>query len=360
MRALSEIEADIENVRTAWRYYLDQTNVQQLWKFIKPLWYLHFIRWWNQAGMGLFARAIKDLEGRNDDESTALRALAMEFQSYFMTWLGFAEQGYELAEEGVTILESLDHPESLVIAYYCLVLNAFFVRRYSEEFKASNKMVEVATKTGDQWLLSFSYFTAGMSALIARDYTKARQLAKSNLNLSEQLGDRIGSSNALIILGHAAFALAEYELAREYYLRCLALSQEPGFHYAIQTSSKYLCKVALSLNEIDEAKQYLLQSLTISKEIGFIRDIVNLIYEFARLKVAYGDFERAVELLAVVIAHPASDLYRTLEGRIRDSARDLLVQIEGQLPPDVYAAALLRARDLDLDVVTDELLTSNG
>ena len=122
----------------------------------------------------------------------------------------------------------------------------------------------------------------------------------------------IGSTLPLIVLGHAALARGEYEEARGFYLRCLEISEKIGFHYAIQTSSKYLGKVALSLGNIAEAEKYLLQSLRITKEIGFVRDIINLLYEFARLRVAQNNPEQAVELLALVIQHPASHQTRML------------------------------------------------
>ncbi|MGD1993269.1 MAG: LuxR C-terminal-related transcriptional regulator, partial [Anaerolineae bacterium] len=62
MLALAEIEADIENVRAAWRYLLDQKNAPRMWKFIKSLWQVYWIRWWNHAGMELFAEAVAALE----------------------------------------------------------------------------------------------------------------------------------------------------------------------------------------------------------------------------------------------------------------------------------------------------------
>ena len=44
MQALEEIEADIENVRAAWRYYLDHKNAPQMWMFIHGLWHVYWIR----------------------------------------------------------------------------------------------------------------------------------------------------------------------------------------------------------------------------------------------------------------------------------------------------------------------------
>ncbi len=360
MGALAEIEADIENVRAAWRYYLDQRNAGQIWKFIYGIWHVYWIRWWNHAGMELFAEATRLLQGQGDEETLAVKALAMGFQSYFMSWLDLAEQGYEIAEESVAILEQLNHPMALAFAYDSLGLNAYFLHRYAEEAQALNKMVEIATELEDKWLLAFMLFGQSMVALVQDDYDEARRLAEINLKLYEEVGDVIGSTMPLIVLGHVALARSELEEARGFYLRCLKISQETGFHYAIQTACKYLSKVALSLGNLAEAEKYLFQSLRITKEIGFVRDIVNLLYEYARLNVARENPEGAVELLALVIEHPASRQYRMMEGRIRDSAKDLLAKLEAEISPEAYTAALECGRGLDLDGVVENMLVPQG
>jgi predicted ATPase/DNA-binding CsgD family transcriptional regulator len=358
MLALVEIEADIENVRAAWRYYLDQRNAPQIWKFIYALWHFHWIRWWNHAGMELFAEAARALQGEDEEESVAVRALAMACQSYFMAWLDLAKQGYEMAQESVETLEQLNHPEALVFAYNSLTVNAYFVYRYAEEVEATNKMLKITAEMDDKWLLAFSYWAASLSCLVQGDYDEARRLAETNLKLYEEIGDVIGSTEPLIVLGHVALARGELESARGFYLRCLKISQETGFHYSIQTSSKYLSRVAISLGKTDEAEKYLVQSLIITREIGFVRDKVNLLYEYARLLVAQDNLEGAAELLALVIQHPASHQYRMMEGSIRDSAKGLLVKLEIELPPKSYAAALERGQQLELDEIIADLIGS--
>jgi tetratricopeptide (TPR) repeat protein len=358
--ALAEIEADIENVRAAWRYYLDQRNSPQMWKFITGIWHVYWIRWWNHAGMELFAEAARELQGGEDEETVALCALAMGYQSYFMAWLGLADDGYELAEKSVAILQQQDRPEALAFAYDSLAVNAYFLGRILEESKAVKEMLKIATSLDDKWLIAFTLFGAGMTAVIKGDYAEAIRFAETNLELCEEIGDVSGSTMPLIVLGHVALARGEHEEARGFYLRCLESSEEVGFHYSIQTSSKYLGKVALSIGKVEEAEFYLRQSLRITNDIGFIRDLVNLIYEFARLRVAQGNPERAVKFLAMVVEHPASIQTRWLEGRIRDSARGLLAKLEDELPEDAYEAALERGRALELDEVVAALIETDS
>jgi tetratricopeptide (TPR) repeat protein len=359
--ALTEIEADIQNVRAAWQYDLARKNTPRLWKFIKGLWHLYWIRWWNHAGMELFAEAVRVLEvDEGDDETRAFVALAMVFQAYFMAWLDLSGQGYELARAGVEILEQHDLREALVFAYDSLTVNAYMQNRLAEEHVAIEKMVEIASGMGDEWLYAFALYALGLSALIREDFVEAKRLAELELHINAKIGDVVGSTLPLIVLGHQALARGEYGEAREYYLRCLDISQEVGFPYAIQTSTKYLGKVTLSLERIQEAELHLVESLRITKEIGFVRDIINLLYEFARLRAAQGLPEEAVELLGLVIQHPASYKTRLGEGRIRDSAKELLAKLEAEVPQGAYTAALARGQELDLEEVVVELLSTEA
>lgn len=110
------------------------------------------------------------------------------------------------------------------------------------------------------------------------------------------------------------------------------------------------------MGRVSEAEKYLIQGLIISKEIGFVRDIINLYCEFARLWVALDKPEKAVELLAFVLDHPASYEFRMMEGRIRDSAKDLLAEIEEELPREIYTKAVQRGQKLELDAILAELV----
>jgi len=356
MLALAEIEADIENVRAGWRFYLDQRNAPQMQMFIHSFREVHWIRGWNHAGMELFAEAASALRGEEDEDSVTLYALVMAYQGYFMSWLGLSDQGYELAKESVDILEQLNYPEALAFAYESVSLNSYCLNKFLEETAGKNRLLKIATELDDKWLIALSMFEKSMVALRNEDYTEAERLAESSLNLNQEIGNGVRSTLSLLALGHAALARGEHEGASDCYLRCLKISQETGFLWGIEKGSKYLGVVALSIDKIAEAENYLLQSLRITNEIGLVRDILNLFYEYACLLVAQGNSEQAAELLAVVLQHPASHQIRLGEGLIRDSAKSLLAKLEDELPPEAYTAALERGQVLEIDDVIIELV----
>jgi hypothetical protein len=66
------------------------------------------------------------------------------------------------------------------------------------------------------------------------------------------------------------------------------------------------------------------------------------------------DQEKAVELLALALYHPASML------ATRDRAARLLLEMGALLPPDVLAAAKERGQAFDLEATVAELLLKLG
>jgi predicted ATPase len=51
--ALEELSSDLENVRTAWRYWVENKDLDQLGKLVDSLWLLYDVRGWYHATVGL-------------------------------------------------------------------------------------------------------------------------------------------------------------------------------------------------------------------------------------------------------------------------------------------------------------------
>jgi DNA-binding SARP family transcriptional activator len=355
---LNEIVADIENVRTAWRLLLSPPRPDMLLKGIAGLWHVYWIRWWTYAGMELFKEAVEHLSETDDEECVHLRGLAMAFQSYFMAWLGLAEEGYKLAQISLETLKGFAHPEALVFAGYGLVVNAYMLGKMAEESIMIKKMVEIASSVGDRWLSAFIMFAQGMIALIEGRYAEAQEVGETALEIYEDIGDLSGSTLPLIILGHRALVEGEHDRAKKHYQRCLMIADDIGFHYSSQTSTKYLSKVSISTGDLEEAEGYLRRSLALTHEIGFVRDIINLFFEYARLRVAQNRVDEAVRLLVFVIAHPENQQVRWMEGRLLDRATEQLQRIKNDYPVELWQKAEQEGLSLELENTVRILLES--
>ena len=112
----------------------------------------------------------------------------------------------------------------------------------------------------------------------------------------------------------------------------------------------------MAMNKIEQAEDYFRESLRIAEEIGLGRDTINLLYEFARVRIAQDRKDRAVELLSLVLEHPASRQARFGEGLIQESAQSVLDELVEAESANSYAEALEHGRGLDLDEVVAELI----
>lgn len=355
--ALTEIDADLENIRTAWHYYVNQANAPQMRMFVNSFWLVYWFHGWNHGGEELFGEAVNSLSVEHEDEeSETVKGLALAYQGFFKTWLGFANQGYDLAKESVVILERLDRPFELALALGSLNLAADFLTHYEEGENAAQKMLNIAKEQNDKWLLAFSLYKVSVANPAKRDYVEMRRVAQASMNLYEEMGEAMVSILTLVTLGHAAFALGEHAQAREIYLRCLKTSEAIGYRWGIANACKYLGQIALSLNETAEAETYLLRSLKIADETGSGRDQVNLLFDLARVRMAENRLEGAVELIAVVLQQPTSRLHRLGGGRVRDRAQELLDTLKTALSDETYSAALERGIAKDFDQVVVDLL----
>jgi len=357
--ALAEIDADLENIRTAWRYRVDQANASQIRMFVNSFWLVYWFHGWNHGGEELFKAAVNALSlGHADEETDSVKALALAHQGFFKAWMGFADQGYNLAKESVDILERLDRPFELALALSSLNLTADYLTHYEEAEAAVRKMLDIASQLDDKWLLAYTLYKVSVANPPKQDYVEMRRVAQTGVDLFEELGESIVLISPLVTLGHAVFALCEHAQAREIYLRCLKISEAVGYRWGIGNACKYLGQMAMSLNETMEAEAYLLRSLKIADETGSGRDQVNLLCDLARVRMAENRMEEAVELLAMVLQHPASGLHRLGGGSVRDRAQELLNALKAELSIETYTAALERGNAREFDQVVGELLAN--
>ncbi len=106
-----------------------------------------------------------------------------------------------------------------------------------------------------------------------------------------------------------------------------------------------------------EAERCYRHSLGISDEIGQTREMVETLFDIARVRSAQGKKEEAVRLTALVSSHPGST-QRSLFGhrQLRKEAELLRKELEAALAPKVYETTLSSDSFLDFETVISSLL----
>jgi len=140
--ALQEIHDDIENVRAAWRYWLEMRNATQLRKFFESLWVTHEVWSWFRPGVDLFHEAGEFLKNEESSDLQIIRAYVLALESWFTSLMGMPKQGMEMARKSFAMFRQQKTGDDLYLIYSSLYINAIFLNLMDE--------VEVLAHLGDR------------------------------------------------------------------------------------------------------------------------------------------------------------------------------------------------------------------
>jgi serine/threonine protein kinase/tetratricopeptide (TPR) repeat protein len=356
--ALQEIKDDIENVRAAWRYWLEERDATQLRKFFESFWMAHETWGWFRPAVDLFREAISLLEGERaeSDGLESIRAFALAEEGWFSSLLGSPEVGIGLAQASLETLRPLD--EDLYLPISSLNINAIFLNRLQEVETGSRAMLEGARRRGDRWQESFGFIWSAYTHMAVGRPTEAQQDAEAALAILERLQNPFGVSVAAgIVLGAVHMAQGQMQMARRAYERGLEAAESIEYRRVVQLTYDSLGTIALLAGQMDDAESYFTKSLRITFESGQTREQLGSLRDLASVYKSQGNLEKAVEFLAVVLGHPARE-QNSLSRResLKSEAERLLAEIGATLAVIRYKSAWQRGTALELGKVVAELL----
>jgi predicted ATPase len=356
--ALDAIEADIENVRSAWRQLAAGGRAAEMNRIIETLWYFHEIRGWYHAGLDLFWAAEEKIRASGgDQEIEVVTSQVRVVRGYYTTLLGFAQQGRELIEESAATLRRLDRRKERLVSLSGLGASSFFLNRGAEALEISQEALDIATEIGDSWWEAHSYSGLGAASMAVRAFEDARRYSERAASLWDRIGDPWGSIWPGQTLGGLATIRGNYAEARDRYQQVLETAQSVNFRRGLQYTYNNLGNVSFWLEDYREAEEYFLQSLSNSYEIGHTREILATLYDIARVRASAQQASEAVVLLAVILQHPAREQHGLLRpATIQEDAEQLRIELETALAPEEYAAAWGRGQAAELDAVVAEML----
>jgi predicted ATPase len=278
--ALKEIEADIENVRTAWGYWVEEKDLEQLSKFVDSLWLLYDVRGWYHAMVSLtndllnvlavtpstpelidqeimlqtnLARALMATKGYTEEvEQAYARALALcesagDIPQLFPVLRGLASfyilrtefgKAVQMGERILKLAEYLNDRDMKVEGQTILGYNLAFQENpqigmdYLEKAvtsydpgRPSVRRLGLGTNPG---VISLTVSALFLWMLGYPD--RARKRAEDSITLARKFNHTYSITYALFHYGLLNLWLKNYEVAQENAHKVLALAQEHGFH----------------------------------------------------------------------------------------------------------------------------------
>jgi predicted ATPase/class 3 adenylate cyclase len=338
---LDEIEADIENIRRAWRYLAETGDAESLQKSLFSLWFFHEVRCWLHAGMELFAKTEQSL--RASSEGIKIDVVANQLQAagaFFTVILGFAEKGVTTATHTLDWLNQQGYRNETTYSLLAAGVGNIFLQASSEAITYADELSEVGNGMGHKWWALRGKTIAAGQYIVLGDQEQALRYLEENDQLLADTGGPWNSYWGQNLHSRLAEERGDLAAAKEINQATIDSLQTVSFLRGMQYAYSNLGRISLLLEELDEAELNFTLSLQISQETGQIRDALANLINIARVWKAQGRGADAVEVVAAVLPHSQIDQSSLLiRLSIREEAEALRSELEQELDPSEYQIA---------------------
>lgn len=187
---LERAETDIDNLRAAFAWSLENTDSEQAFALASSLLPLWLARGRIVEGAGWFDALLGERDADNLEVAPPLRARALADRALLAAW-GIALDSLDQAEEAVAIARQIDDPALLARALTACVgiaaYNAEVARPYFAE------AIELARTLNDRWRLSQILGWQTYAASVAGDPLGADVIGEEGRELADSIGDHFMS-----------------------------------------------------------------------------------------------------------------------------------------------------------------------
>jgi tetratricopeptide (TPR) repeat protein len=390
--ALAEIGAEIENVRLSWCWALaevgeEAARIEVLEDALEGLFHFYDMRSWFEEGEEVFSQAASIFGKATGKRERIVLGKLLARQGWFAFHLGQHEQGRRLLQQSLELLQSLGAQAEMVfplnylgavtrhlgesdqakqylqeslaickemgdrygltIALNILGQVAYLEGEYAEARRLSQECLAIKREIDDQWGMTFSLTYLGTVAKALGDYQEAKQLFQESIVIGESIGDQRGRATGLNNIGDAVAALGEYSEAKQLYQESLTIFREIGNQLGIITSLTNLGNISCALGEYQEAWRLFQSALKLALANRVTPKVLDVFAGVAELWLKEEKTQRALEILVLIVNHPASS----------KENQDRAVRLLSDLMPQLSAEMMSLTEQIEQGKLVEELKT---
>jgi predicted ATPase/DNA-binding SARP family transcriptional activator/Tfp pilus assembly protein PilF len=394
--SLTEINIEIENVRTAWKQAITRGREDDIEKSLIGLYQFYDIRSWFQEALAVFSEAIASSQATfgSVDQIAGRKAVIfgnlLSRQGWFSYRLGLSEQAKAFLQKSLMILRRANARLELAIALNELGIVTYRSGEHIRAKQLYEESLAISQELGDHRRSAITLNNLGNVCRALGEYAQAREFLQENLEIMRELGDQFSIANSLNNLGEVSRAQGKHLEAKQYYQKSLKIRREISEQMGVAVSLNNMGSVACTLGEYDEAKRFLQESLEIFTELGTRRErayplsilgcvardlgdyggsltyyqealkicmetqnvskALDVLTEVARLLAKREEKRQSVELVALVIHHSAT------QKKTKCDAEGILSELEAELPSEVVATARERGQKQELEEAVKNII----
>jgi predicted ATPase/DNA-binding SARP family transcriptional activator len=275
--ALDKIDADIDNVRTAWEWAAGQGQVSQLDQAMDGLCLFYWQRYRLFEGIAACQLAA-DMLAQADPAATVpgdsgrVLAKALAWQGFFHAWQGNKRLAEPLLRQSSDLLDSpalsdCDTRQERALLFWAMGQAA--APDWEQWRRAWERSASLYRALGDQWWAATVLGWWGrIETWTSGDLETVRRKYEESLALFQSLDHRRGITEILLRLGELARETCDYDEAQRTFEEGLALSRAQGDLWGEALSLTLIGALALFQGQFENGRDSLERAVEIRQQVG--------------------------------------------------------------------------------------------
>jgi predicted ATPase/class 3 adenylate cyclase len=358
-RALSIVEDDIENVRSAYLRSLSRSDASAVRRFVLGLWFLYEVRGWHQAGQALFQRALETFPQDSNDEKTVIaRETAAAALGKFVAYLGQPTEGAAMSGLAAERLSQTSDRYGELMALEARCDGLAYLGDWSEIRRVASTAIDIADEHDCRfWRAGMPNWLAIAEAQLGNTENAAAAVEDGNTRLAQLDDDFFMAWNVMVQASMEAMS-GQLDAATASNHKLVEISRGLGFQRTLQFGLQGLGDVRLAAGDLSAAQDAFLECLAASTEMGAVVEMAGMMTRIGDIRARMGLTEDAAEILACVLADSVAAQKMINEaGTIGERAQELLEPLETIDDRDDLTNAKARGAGMSLEAGAQRLLS---
>ncbi len=330
--AAAAIDAEIENIGAAWDIACARARWRTAGSMIAGLTRHDDIRGHFAQGYARYAAAEAQLAALPREVATdSMRARLLTDMALLGERMGRYDEGERCAGLAIALCDELG--DTLGGATALILRSRIAERRgrYAAALESCQVALDALRAIGDRAGIASALHGIGSAQEGRREYAEGQAALTECLALRRELGEGRGLALSINLLGVNTEMLGDLPEAMRLYEQSVRLFEALHERWAILFPLSNLGDVAATCGDTRAAHAYYARAIRLAQEIGGTQQLMMLLVKLAAL-VARDDPERAIELLATPLTHPAT------EQAFRAMGEDLLARCAADIGTAADAA----------------------
>jgi predicted ATPase/class 3 adenylate cyclase len=277
--AMDAMAAEVENLKIAWRYWVEAGDLEQLHKMVNSLWMLNDGRGWYQDAVELTADLLELLSTSPPSPEQARQEIMLQtsLARALMAIKGYTAEVEAAYTRALELSEGQGEIPQLFPVLRGLASYYTYLAQFDKSIQAGERILELAESRDDDNMRVHGYLVLGSNTGFLRSFQEGLEILEKGIAIFERQIEnlrpfQLGSNPGVVCYTTSAFFLWYLgfpDRAVERADRAVALVEELNHPFTAAYALFHTANLHMWRGEMSQAKERAETMLAIAKQHGF-------------------------------------------------------------------------------------------